>query len=367
MDKQEQFAARQWRADYLIEGGGVIAHDFDYHIDIMEVESVVREMIVTKQALFWKEWSPKDNAWIACRSLLGARLLACLKMEFFGIERAFPRHKFCPFFTLLKDLVQGSSFASCSLTLDTVDHLNSLVTQVRQKGREQEIDKGIARRLSAMRKNARSVRRYLRGLFEKHAKIVAVRLDFGASVAHRKSLGDDDLDPAWIRDHFGALVRQVKQRFPSLVGFVARLEYAPVKSFHIHAMFLFDGQHVREDVTLGQRIGEIWESEITEHKGTYFNCNARKEAYRRLGVLGIGTISYNDTQQRDNLERAAMYLVKADYYAKLRAPGIHRTFFRGILKRQSGPRRGRPRAHKNGYASEFRELMDKWRENGSQT
>ncbi|MEQ5303108.1 hypothetical protein ABN238_02725 [Providencia rettgeri] len=56
------------------------------------------------------------------------------------------------------------------------------------------------------------------------------------------------------------------------------------KGFHYHALFFFDGQKVRQDITQGKLIGELWQERITDMAGLYFNCNYQKESYHELGI-----------------------------------------------------------------------------------
>ncbi|WP_146108876.1 hypothetical protein [Chromatium okenii] len=104
---------------------------------------------------------------------------------------------------------------------------------------------------------------------------------------------------------------------------------------------VLDGAKVRKDITIATEIGEHWKS-ITNGIGNYWNCNAKKETYKHLG---IGMINHNDIELRKNLIDASQYLTKVDYYLSLKPIDgkRNRIFGRGEIKQQQKPKRGRKR------------------------
>ena len=104
-------------------------------------------------------------------------------------------------------------------------------------------------------------------------------------------------------------------------------------------LFFFDGSKVREDVTLGKGIGDYWRDEVTQGKGVYYNCNARKQDY---DSCGLGMVSCYDKIKRAALvESVASYLVKPDDLAQLMVPERGRVFGKGLVPEKSAA--GRPR------------------------
>jgi hypothetical protein len=59
-------------------------------------------------------------------------------------------------------------------------------------------------------------------------------------------------------------------------------------------------------------------------------------------------VNHGDTDRRENLKKAVLYLTKPDYYARIIAKGKGRVFGRGEMPK-SKSNRGRPR---NGAKSE---------------
>lgn len=106
--------------------------------------------------------------------------------------------------------------------------------------------------------------------------------------------------------------------------------------------FFFNGSKVRGDITLARRIGELWEKEITNGQGLYFNCNAITGTYTQSG---IGDIHYTDQTKRAALQKAIAYITKVDAAVRLILPQGARTFGRGECVKKM-EKRGRPRFDK---------------------
>jgi hypothetical protein len=167
---------------------------------------------------------------------------------------------------------------------------------------------------------------YINKLFDRHARLLVIRIDFGYRKEDIREYGDferairleDDIQAKYLqaqadRVHLFNNMRS-NELFTHLLGYAWRLEYGSLKGFHYHTFFFFDGSKSREDVTIAKSIGEYWVNVITKGRGLYFNCNANKEKYK---YLGIGTINDFDTKLRQGLEKAARYLTKQDYYVKM--------------------------------------------------
>jgi hypothetical protein len=150
----------------------------------------------------------------------------------------------------------------------------------------------------------------------------------------------DPVSRAEAKRHRQAFVKHLKQAYPATVGYVWKAEKGPVKSYHVHTLLIFNGQLVREDVTIGMQLGEYWVREITGGKGTYWSCNARKGEYSNLA---IGMVHHDDDATWAVLKKIAQYLTKVDYFVKDNVPKKDRCFGKGGLPKLAGKRRGRPR------------------------
>ena len=202
----------------------------------------------------------------------------------------------------------------------------------------------------------KEVLNYINGLFDYRSRLLVIRID----LSYRKRLfrkittniSNKPLSKqkhklealkAWsleVREHRKMLIKQLKKQYSKgFVGYMWKLEYTEMKSFHYHMMFFLDGSEHREDITIAQNIGELWVNQITQGDGLYWNCNAYKDKYRNLGV---GMISHHEDVLRDNVINTALYLVKKDYLIRsVMFNSKNRAFGKGHNPAKS--KSGRPR------------------------
>ncbi|WP_404343054.1 inovirus-type Gp2 protein [Vreelandella venusta] len=195
------------------------------------------------------------------------------------------------------------------------------------------------------RKNYQRLTTLIQALFARYSRLTVLRVDLSYSKADGPYI---DYETA--RHHREQLCKMfhTSPLFHHLVGYAWKLEWRPKKGFHTHFLFFFDGHHVQEDVTLAQRIGELWDGSITGGQGHYHSCNRNAEKIYHYNALG--RIDYHDVEKQRGLDCIAHYLTKVDDYASMFVTG--RTFQTSPLpKVPEGPRPGRPRQPPVGDAS----------------
>ena len=128
--------------------------------------------------------------------------------------------------------------------------------------------------------------------------------------------------------------------FGEMVGYIAKKEIGEDKGVHIHTLFIYDGNKVREDITKAEQIGEYWKKDITKGKGLFHNCS--KNEYKNKG---IGIIDHRDKEKRKILDENVLpYLCKDEQNENtLKTNSKDRTFTRGIVKKTKS-NAGRPRS-----------------------
>ena len=185
---------------------------------------------------------------------------------------------------------------------------------------------------------------YTKAILLHRSKTLVVRVDFSyegkasAPVTIERVLCD-------LHDLLGE--RGQHKLFEHLVGYGWAVEQSEKKGYHIHAVFFFNGSEVRQDVTLGFAIGNLWKNEITRGRGSFHNCNAKKEKYERCG---IGMIHRNNEQECANCVEFVQYLAKGgpfidrdNQFVRIRPWGGHtRMFDMGQAPTLAEVRRGRP-------------------------
>ncbi|WP_421276225.1 hypothetical protein [Aeromonas veronii] len=187
------------------------------------------------------------------------------------------------------------------------------------------------------KKNRQSLTEYVQGLFERHQKLLVLRIDLHYGKAYPEKDSADQL-----LNWFGRMLnnRRTNKIFQGMVGHAAKLEYAPDTGFHLHCMFIYNGSLHRHDIYLTECIGEYWRVFITSELGRYFNCSTIKNSYKSVG---IGLQHYSQGTEQPGLKRAIDYMTKSELLLRARESGsARRGFFRGVLPRkprQTGRRR----------------------------
>lgn len=215
-----------------------------------------------------------------------------------------------------------------------VQRLNECVDGIRQEGKSKSFKAQHNSYQRSSNKNYKELTGYVDSLFERHSRLLVLRVDLSYSKENSKTT---QVQAKRDRERLFENARSNKL-FNDMVGYIWKLEHGPEKGFHYHMMFFFDGSKVREDVTLARRVGEYWADVVTKGRGLYFNCNRVKFAYKSCG---IGMVDHGDAELRKGLKRAVIYLTKTDLYMKLQTEG--RGMGKGNRPGPKGPS-GRPRA-----------------------
>ncbi|WP_421338457.1 YagK/YfjJ domain-containing protein [Aeromonas veronii] len=156
-------------------------------------------------------------------------------------------------------------------------------------------------------RNSTSVHDYINKLFRLYSKLLVVRVDV--------HYGDEIKDTLTIEeaiDDRDTYLRAVKRRYRDLLGYVWKLEYGVARGYHYHMAFIFNGNKVQGDISLGRKLGEEWKS-LSREPRTYYNCNADRNKYEEWGAYGIGMVRCDDLEKRHLLlHNALSYLLKFD-------------------------------------------------------
>ncbi|HEJ0382218.1 TPA: inovirus-type Gp2 protein [Enterobacter mori] len=247
--------------------------------------------------------------------------------------------QFHPTIRLFSSILQKYNLTELSVTEATT--INDVLRRFREEAQSVTHKRQLRNFQRAASKNLKSALGYVDHLFEQHARLLVVRVD----LSWRKDfVKNQTISTAMARQHRQRLFKRVKSHplFQHCLGYIWKLEYGQYKGFHYHTCFFFDGSKVRGDIALTRRIGELWEKEITDGQGLYFNCNAIASTYAQSGV---GDIHYTDQKKRVVLQKAIAYIAKVDTAVRLSLPQGVRTFGRGEFTLRKDKKRGRPRSH----------------------
>lgn len=196
----------------------------------------------------------------------------------------------------------------------------------------------------AARKAARSyssLKAYADSIFDRCSRVLIVRVDlYYSSDFNEGGVSGLNVDRFKIdRDRSRFLNEFRRSTYArACIGYCWKLEYALQKGWHFHWLFFFDGARVRQDVTLGELIGETWKAAVGDGS-SYWNCNASRDKY---ALPGVGMIKHSDMRLRAGLDRAISYLTKPDYVLALSERTCGRTLGKGPMRARAS-RRGRRR------------------------
>jgi len=278
-------------------------------------------------------------------------LLLNLRKQKTIIQDSFALNTFSPYVNLFFDVANIAREENYS-NVEFLEHLKRGVAKDCFK-------KEIQQKRKAISKNKQSLLRYIESLFEYRSRLLVLRMDF----SYQKDAGgffttsdgqridlifgtkDKDLLEKWsieVREQRNQLIKQLKKKYKKdLVGYVWKLEYGADKAFHYHMIFFLDESKHHQDVRIAESIGEMWKHEITNGKGIYWNCNAKKKHFEKNKRIATGKIKHNDQELRENLNIMASYLTKPDYFVKLTLSDGTRTFGKGGKPKKM--KSGRPR------------------------
>lgn len=316
-------------------------------LKIKDIESLVKEIASSDGDHFYIQDFRSELRVGMTRT--GKRLLMNL-WAWEEIEKYYPIHDFTPYVKAFFDcshehaqMYYGLRNPRCFNGDPTgvIESLNSVIEGIRATvgGRAFKANINTHRRLS--NKNYKSLLTYIDAIFEGCSRVLVLRVDLGylKSVVHRFREG---MQFETVKTQREKLLKLLRRKLPSktLLGHAWKLEFGLSKGFHYHCMFFLDGSKVREDVSWARTVGELWVERATERQGVYYNCNRTKSNYR---ACGIGMVEHSDREKRRNLQKAAIYLTKIEYYMRIATEGRARTFGRGEMPKRVVKKRGRPR------------------------
>ncbi|USS56566.1 MULTISPECIES: inovirus-type Gp2 protein [Pseudomonas] len=278
---------------------------------------------------------------------LGRKTLECLRIDFNRLVAAFPGGAFNPYVYAFVEatgrLMSDEAFWGVSAYPDRLV-MGDVVKAFRILAEEVlGVDAGGALKTTLRnaarnaRKNLTGLNAYVDALLERYSRLVVVRVDLRYAIGAVDANADSI---AIVKSDFNYFLSFVKgKRFgKDVCGYVWKLEYGAVQGWHYHVLLFLNGAKHREDISIGKELGDKW-MDITRQKGCYFNCNARKEKYKRPA---LGVVSWRDFEKVNNLKIAAGYLAKADMLIRPNLAGGERALGKGRMpKGHSG--KGRPR------------------------
>lgn len=341
---------------YSIDGNNVtinITREYDIINMITLCDGLSRKIIHSNEELFSVKTNVRNGVKYVPKTKLLGTLAMLFNINFEETRNHYPMYESNPYVGLfikvateigLLDYVKMAPCLTNEKAVQCVEALNKFVDAMRIEGRNSNFKTKISNFTRNANERYQELQRYIKALFDRYSRLLVLRIDFG----YKKESGwpngtATNISYGEFKKHRAKLVRSLPTGLPpdSLRGYAWKLENGLEKGYHIHVLIFLDGSKVQEDVTIARIIGERWNNEITEGKGLYFNCNAKKSGYRSCG---IGMVSHWDAAMLEGLRKAALYMTKPDFYIRMVTPDGGRTFGKGIMPEPKTSNRGRPRA-----------------------
>lgn len=317
---------------------------------VCRLEELGRALARGRQRLFSMKYEKRCRRAFIHTIQLGERVMLALKADVRTIQRHFPMHDFNPYADLLVDtmLKRNLFYIASQMHVGSeselavwVDTLNDAVDHFRKQASSTAFFNRMKNFKRSSDKNYRELLKYTEALHMEHSRLLVLRIDLGYAKNYGWPNGlEQTVGYAECRAHREDFFKYLRKTFDGkLAGFVWKLEYGLLKSFHYHVIIFFKGSSLREDVSIARIVGEHWRDVITSGTGLYYNCNAHKERYK---CCGIGMVNHDDVSKLEGLRLALVYLTKPDYFIKIVAPG-GRTMGKAKMPKPRSVRLGRPR------------------------
>lgn len=218
---------------------------------------------------------------------------------------------------------------------------NDLITLIREESRSSEFLFKLHQRIKNSHGNYISAKDYISALFEKHSRLLVVRVNPGYLADFSKSITIKQT-----QKHLRKFLNNWRNNklFKDCIGYIWKMEMGDMKGFHFHFALFFNGNRQEKHEFIAQQICDYWNFVITKGEGTCNSSNGKIKEYERRHLnIGIGMIEHDDFTKRGYLLENIEYMTKTDQYIKLKSSRKTRTFGRGAMPEILETPLGRPR------------------------
>ena len=323
----------------------------NYDLDtLLDDSSSMQEFVKLAGAL--KNALPKSNALprfhVSCEELKLLKFMAqvCDFYDLLADKLRF--HPYVDAVTTLGDRRLGN-LLNCNhlytntsrqgVTFDFVTHaqLAEIIGTYLETIRSADVAKRIDNIQKGVRENAKSIENHFGSLIKKHDTLLVIRINlcYQARLKDVGRLSHIELSDA-ISDR-KCFLAEIDKRYPDWLGYVWKLEFAPMKGYHYHCILYFNGESLRADGVSSLALASLWKNITSERRGITFLCNLHKDKYVYPAIC---TIHYSEKEKINNFWFLAKYLSKDDLFSSVRRDG--RRMGKNQVK-SSTEKRGRPR------------------------
>lgn len=184
---------------------------------------------------------------------------------------------------------------------------NSIIEGIFKGLKDPKFVQQVNDRRKMARRREKNILIYIDKLRKKYSRLLGIRVDLYLP-SDKKHFTHKE-----IVAHFHTILQKLRRsKSMRLKGYVWKLEHGVDQALHIHGLFFFCGSKHRQDISLGQMIGEMWDKQI-DGKHSYFNCNTSKNR-KKYKYDALGVINRDDQTKYDNIAKVIHYFAKFEQY-----------------------------------------------------
>ncbi|WP_460527421.1 YagK/YfjJ domain-containing protein [Chitinimonas naiadis] len=213
---------------------------------------------------------------------------------------------------------------------EAIQRLNRRVNVIRRASQRQTFRNLVNSHTRRAKENFASCADLMAKTFEAYSKCLILRVDLLTRMYYSTPEGEK-----WIRKALKKFIRNLSENriVADVLSYILKREHGIEGGRHYHLLVAINGHEHSADINLAKIIGEYWERCITPEFGSYFNCQAHPDRYKRIG---IGLIDVKDTNRLHELKNVIAYLTKTDYFICHNAQaGTHNLWKSHAPKRKS--------------------------------
>lgn len=196
--------------------------------------------------------------------------------------------------------------AECPFEMEAAEAMRDMVSHIRRACRSQSFTNLLHDHEKKARDNFASACSYLTAMFERHSRLLVLRVDLYVRPIAKGWGHARAADRAVVRYLRNLRDGRIVDGFR---GFLIKRENGIRRGTHYHLMVLLDGHEHRSAWFLTKRLGEAWVQRIGKWSGSYFNCYEDRHRYR---FNGLGVIHVSDEIKLIGLRVAVWYMSKQD-------------------------------------------------------
>ena len=166
-------------------------------------------------------------------------------------------------------------------------------------------------------------------LLASYSRVLPVRVDF-----KYKEHAVDSISFELHQHHVQELIRlaSLNPAFKNSIGYVYRIEQAPLTGLHTHAVFFFDGSKSQQDAVLARELVRVWDEDVTQGSGAAFNVNVHwyeqvESGKRTAEDCALVMLHRDDFRQKQRLLDVLSYLCKSGSEPAIKPNQRSKTFF----------------------------------------